>query len=156
VPRRPRWSDEQLIDAVAESKSLADVARRLGLRAGGGTYQSLRRHIARLQVDAGHFPTMDRGRVRAARRWTDGELAELVATSRSMAEVQRGLGYEPSGGMHRSIRGHIRRLGLSTDHFTGHAWAKGRKGISGFPARPLAEVLVADSTYTNSGRLGGG
>jgi hypothetical protein len=153
MPRSPGWTDEQLIDAVGTCATLSAVARRLGLRAGGGTYRSLRTHIARLNLDDAHLPTMDHGRVRPARRWTDDQLREVVAASRSMAQVQRTLGYEPSGGMHRSISGHVRRLGLSTEHFTGRAWAKGRSGESGFTARPLEDVLVADSTYTNSGRL---
>jgi HNH endonuclease len=96
---------------------------------------------------------MDSGRVHSRRRWTDDQLRDVVTASRSMAEVQRRLGYEPSGGMHRAISGHIRRLALSTDHFTGQSWAKGSTALSGFTARPLTEVLVADSGYANSGRL---
>jgi hypothetical protein len=153
VPRAPRWTDDQLQAAVAASRSLAEVSRRLGLRAGGGTYRSLHRHIARLGIDDSHLPRLIDGRIRPARRWTDQDLGEAVRVSRSVAEVTRRLGYQPNGGMHRYITAHMRRLELNTDHFTGQGWAAGRRPTAGFKPRPLSDVLVANSTYLNSGRL---
>ena len=60
----------------------------------------------------------------------------------------RALGYQPSGGMHRYIRNKLAELRIDTSHFTGQSWANGKS----FPsrARPLAEILVADSTYGGS------
>ena len=70
-----------------------------------------------------------------------------------MADVLRRLGYEPNGGVHRFVVSHIRRLGIDTDHFLGQAWARGRENGTGFRARPLSEILVRNSTYTNVARL---
>ncbi len=50
MPRQRRWTDEQLADAVAASKTLAEVMRRLGLQA--GKYDAIRKHIVRLELPA--------------------------------------------------------------------------------------------------------
>ncbi len=153
MPRARRWDDGELAAAVAASTSLREVSLRLGLRAGGGTYRSLRRHIERLGIDATHLPVMVGGRVRPARSWTDEQLRDAVRVSRSFAEVMQRLGYQPSGGMHRHIKAHIARLALDTDHFTGQRWSAGTRTGSGFKPQPLSEILVANSTYLSSGRL---
>lgn len=153
MARVPRWSDAELCDAVATSSSMGEICVRLGLRPGGGTYSTLRRHIVRLEIDDAHLPRVVDGRIRPQRSWTDGDLARAVAESTSVAEVQRKLGFTPNGGMHRLISGHIRRLGLRTDHFLGQRWARGRPAVNRFTARPLDQVLVAGSNYTSTGTL---
>ena len=150
MPRPLRWTDDQLRQAVASSQSLLEVCRLLGVPPGGRTYASLRGHIARIGVDAAHLPRLVGGTERTGRSWTDADLAEIVRTSVTLAEVQRRLGYNPSGGMHRFVRAHIRRLELSTEHFTGQGWARGRRGFPTRPARPLAEVLVANSMASSA------
>ena len=154
MPRARRWTDEQLVEAVAASCSLSEVCGWLGVRPGGGTYALLQRHIGRLGIDDAHLAPIAAERVNRIRSWTDADLCAAVKESDSIAGVLRRLGYSPSGGMHRHIRGHIRRLGLNTDHFRGRGWAKGRKrpgtGIRGVP---LDDILVADSTYVNGARL---
>ena len=40
--RRRSWTDADLIASVAESTSMAQVLRRLGLRAAGGNYEQVR------------------------------------------------------------------------------------------------------------------
>jgi 5-methylcytosine-specific restriction endonuclease McrA len=52
---RRRWTDEQLIDAVAAETSLLGALRLLGLKPGGGQYVQLRRHIARLEISTDHW-----------------------------------------------------------------------------------------------------
>lgn len=153
MPRAPRWTDDELRKAVAESRSLGEVSRRLGVGPGGGTYASLRRHIARLGIDSSHLPVVIDGPVRPLRSWTDDDLRAAVRDSFSIAGVLRRLGYTPSGGMHRYISAQIRRRELDTQHFTGQGWARGQQLPSGSRARPLAEILVAESTYLSSGAL---
>jgi hypothetical protein len=150
VPRPLRWTDDQLRDAVATSRSLFDLCQRLGVPPGGKTYQSLRRQIARIGADAAHLPRLVGGAERTRRAWTDEDLAEIVRTSLSLAQVLRRLGYNPSGGMHRFVRAHVRRLELNTEHFTGQAWARGRRGFPTRPARPLHEVLVIGSVVASA------
>lgn len=153
VPRKQRWTDAELRNAVAEAKSLGRVCVVLGLRPGGGTYATLRRHIKRLAIDDAHLPRLVDGRVGCQRSWTDDDLRRAVTASTSVAEVQRRLGFEPNGGMHRSIKSHIRRLGLNTDHFLGQGWARGRTPATRFQSQPLEEILVRDSNYTSTSGL---
>src|SRR4051812_47551750 len=124
MPRPRSWTDDDLRVAVATSRTLNDVVRQLGLTAGGATHATLRRHITRLRLDVSHLPVMVDGRVRRPRSWSDEALRRAVIESCSIAEVMRRLGYRPSGGMHRFVSAHIRRLNLDTSHFTGQAWAR--------------------------------
>lgn len=56
VPRRgPRWSDEQLRAAVAQSRSIAQTIRALGLVAAGGNYDQVQRRIKELSLDTSHM-----------------------------------------------------------------------------------------------------
>ncbi|GJF06483.1 hypothetical protein PSD17_54300 [Pseudonocardia sp. D17] len=146
MPRARRWTDEQLAEAVAASATLAEVCRRLGTRP--GRYDHLRRHIARLGVEARHIPGSGVGSSREPRRsWTDEKLAEVVRVSDSVSEVSRRLGYTPNGGVHRMMNAHIRRLRLDTSHFTRMRWAEEARRRR---TRKLAEILVRGSTYPTS------
>ncbi len=142
------WTDEDLAAAVASSATLAQVSLRLGLRS--RRYESIRYHINRLGLEADHLE-LTHPKVRRRRGlWGDDDLAAAVAASTSYAEVMRRLGYGPSGGIHRWLKALIHSQDLSTDHFTGQAWNRGRKNRS--RVIPLEDVLVAGSTY-GSGRL---
>jgi 5-methylcytosine-specific restriction endonuclease McrA len=147
MPRPRSWTDEQLIAAVAASRTLKEVHERLGLKP--GKYDVMRAHIKRLGIDALHLPRSDVGAGSAPRRrWTDTDLAEAVLRSDSVSEVSRRLGYTPNGGVHRMLVARMRKLGLDRSHFTGMAWAKGQQRRD--LALPLAEILVEGSTYGSS------
>jgi hypothetical protein len=152
MPRTARWSDEDLIDAVGSASSMKQVCDRLGLWAGGGTYISLERRMDRLGLDRSHLRRKEQSHPRARRQWTDQQLADVVRTSSTVAEVARRLGYQPSGGVHRLLRHHMARLDLSTEHFAGQSWSKG-KSVARRAQRPLTEILVRGSTYANNGAL---
>lgn len=47
-------NEARLIQAVKESKSIAEVCRKLGLRSAGGNVKTIRHHIARLDLDVSH------------------------------------------------------------------------------------------------------
>jgi hypothetical protein len=55
MPAHRKWTDEQLIAAVAASISMAEVHRRLGLKVAGGTQSSLYRRARELGLDVSHF-----------------------------------------------------------------------------------------------------
>jgi hypothetical protein len=149
---RPRtWTDDQLREAVATCDNLNQVCKCLGIAPGARTYELLRRHIARLELQAEHLPPAERSH-RLRRAWTDHDLRTVVAASTTLSGVLRALGYNPSGGMHRYVSKRIANLGLDTSHFVGRSWAKGVRRPS--PCRiPLPEILVPNSTYTNTARL---
>ncbi len=129
---------------------LSEVYAKLGIVA--GDYDGLRRHIVRLGLDVSQFCPIPVPMRPRPRRWTDQQLVETVTASHSLAEVMRRLGYQPSGGIHRMLVGHIKRLGLDSSHFTGQGWARGRT-FAGRNALPLSAVLVANSPYTKNARL---
>jgi hypothetical protein len=125
---------------------MREVHLRLGIHP--GKYDVLRRHIARLGLDASHIPGSAIGSRRVSRRWTDSELIEAVKSEQTVHGVLRRLGYKPSGGMFRYVVAHMRRLELDTSHFLGQAWARGHRR-SFRPVTPLEELLVKGSTTTS-------
>jgi hypothetical protein len=134
---------------VTASQTLSEVCRRLGLRP--GKYNVLRRHIARLGLDASHIPLSDASAPQLRRSWSIEDLAKAVASSESVSEVSRRLGCTPNGGVHRMLVSHIRSAGVDTSHFLGQGWARGRR-LEG-KVTPLNEILVKDSTYRSNSHL---
>jgi 5-methylcytosine-specific restriction endonuclease McrA len=85
------------------------------------------------------------------RSWSDEQFAAAVAQARSVRQVLQVLGLVATGGNYVSVRRHVTRLGLSTDHFLGNRW---NIGVSpGLPPIPLTEILVENSAYTNRDRM---
>jgi HNH endonuclease len=145
MPRPRSFTDDDLRTAVQMCSSLHEVSYVLDLTPGGRTYESLRRHIRRLGIDASHLPAIE---VRQrTRKWTDDRLREVVRESRSMSEVLRRLGYVPSGGMYRYVNAKVQMLGIDRSHFTGQAWSRGVSCPPGSRNRPLEDILVVGSMY---------
>jgi hypothetical protein len=55
MPRRVRFTEEELREAVAVSRSLSDVLRRLGLRTAGGNHATIRKYLAEWDIPTPHF-----------------------------------------------------------------------------------------------------
>jgi hypothetical protein len=151
MPRPRPWTDDQLRDAVAQSATLAEVHRRLGLVP--GKYAVLLKHIDRMQLPHEHLMATINGkrRPRRPREWSDEELAGLVARSTNLSEVIRAVGRQPNGGFHRWMSGRLKAIDADTSHFTGQGWSRGRS-FDARKARTLEEVLVVGSTI-RSGQL---
>lgn len=56
--RKRSWTDQELVVAVADSKSIASVIRKLGLVPAGGNYAQVQQRIADLKLDTSHFTGM--------------------------------------------------------------------------------------------------
>jgi hypothetical protein len=80
------------------------------------------------------------------RRHTDQDIIFAVRESFSIAQVLKLLGLSPTGANYKGMHAHFARLGLDTSHFTGQGHLKGKRH-SWTPSRPLADVLVENSTY---------
>lgn len=52
---RSKYTDEQFVEAVKESYSIAEVCRKLGLKEAGGNYQTIKNKINELNLDSSHF-----------------------------------------------------------------------------------------------------
>jgi hypothetical protein len=76
VPRKPHYTVDQVRDAVANSASLTEALRRLGLRPAGGNHQTLRKLIERHRISTAHFhPNWT---LRGSRRQTAIPLTEVL------------------------------------------------------------------------------
>lgn len=139
VRRRPsKVSDEQLLAAAAIATNMRQLLLSLDIAAYGGNYESIRKRLHSLGVDApGH-------RVRR-RTWCEVSPLELVSAvtfGDSYAGVARaaGLGSDPSAW--RRAKQLIADMQLESTHFTGRRWNRGR-AVGGRVGRPLDEVLVS-------------
>ena len=82
-----------------------------------------------------------------SRSWTDPQLKRAIRDNTSIAGVCRELGLVPRGGSYKTLKVHIKRLGLDTSHMLGQSHARGTTHTRS-PKRPLDEILVKDSTYS--------
>jgi predicted RNA-binding Zn-ribbon protein involved in translation (DUF1610 family) len=55
MPRRPKYSRELLASLAADSRSVSEVLRKLGLRFTGGGHAYLKRRLVRDGIDTSHF-----------------------------------------------------------------------------------------------------
>jgi hypothetical protein len=55
MPRTARYTEEQVRDAIGESRSMSEALRRLGLRAAGGNHRTLKKLIERYELSTDHF-----------------------------------------------------------------------------------------------------
>jgi hypothetical protein len=124
-----RYTDDQLTEAIAGSRSRRGVLRSIGLTAtSASAMRSVRRHADQLGLDYTHFT--------GQRRWSDRQLADAIATSASWSQVTDLLGLS-GGSSTTTIRGHAVRLGLDTSHLVRE---KGSEGAP--PMRPTTAHLA--------------
>ena len=50
-----KYTNEQFIEVVNSSYSIAQVAQALGIKAAGGNYTTIKNKIKALQLDTSHF-----------------------------------------------------------------------------------------------------
>lgn len=131
--------------AVADSLSLRESIRRLDLHDHTNTYHRLRHRIEDLGLDISHMC----GAGRRPRRFTEAQLREAVANSRSFRQTLLALGIKAEGGNYRTVRRDISKLGLSTQHFSGQGWRRAHTEPVR-PAKPLTAILVKDSSASTS------
>jgi 5-methylcytosine-specific restriction endonuclease McrA len=74
-----------------------------------------------------------------------------------MSDVLRRLGLCPSGGNYRMISSRIRLAGISTEHFLGRGWSKGKTATSDRRIRrtryPDNEVFVENSPLLSGSKV---
>lgn len=65
------YTEEEITEHVKNSKSLADVLRKIGLKPVGGNYITIRRILQKLNIDTSHFT----GKV-----WNKGKVLKEIGT----------------------------------------------------------------------------
>jgi hypothetical protein len=152
VPRAAsvrRWSDEDLARAVASARSLAQTFRLLDLRVGGSQWQLVRRRILDLGLATEHWtspllvrqPRVTSNEARSVLREVD--LPALTATHPSRAAVLRAVGLPVTQASYRAIAEALAEQDLELD-------GRARGGV---PRRPLEEILVLESDWTDTSTL---
>ncbi len=90
-------------------------------------------------------------------KYTKELLGPVVQSSVSMLEVLRKLGLRQTGGNFSHIQARVRYVGLSTSHFTGRLWAKGKTREEdsriGRPGLSDEDVFVENSRPINGVNL---
>jgi hypothetical protein len=84
--------------------------------------------------------------------WDPSVLPTLVKKSFSIDSILKVIGLKLTGGNRDTVKRHIKRLNLDTSHFTGQAHRKGTSTPVCI-GKTLEEIMVEDSTYTNTHRL---
>ena len=85
-------------------------------------------------------------------RYTEDQLRQVVKESRSIAQALEKLNLKPAGGNYATFKKRIASLNIDTSHFRGQGWLKDRHNFH-TKKRPMAEILVKDSTYTSTHNL---
>jgi hypothetical protein len=155
------WTDEQLTEVVGRVDNLHGVFEGLGLRVGGGAWVAMKEHIRRLRLDLQHWSPDARavvmrgpGSRRALPPWTDEEIREAFRGARSVAEIMRRLGLDAHRNRgRREVERRLEELGLDTTSLPGKGWSRGTSPDRRAHRRPLAEILVPDSSYGSSRHL---
>ncbi|MFQ5967082.1 MAG: HNH endonuclease [Acidimicrobiia bacterium] len=123
---QPRYTRDELAEAVRTSVTIAEVLTKVGLVPRGGNYESIRRRFAQWDIEAQHLEAGIRARRTPNWGFDDEAIEDAVVTSTSLAQAMRRLGRKPSTSGYRFLNRAILRLDLDTSHMSGSAWSKGR------------------------------
>lgn len=86
------------------------------------------------------------------RNWNPEDLCIIVPAVYSVDACLKELQIPLSGGNRETVKRWIKNLNLDTSHFTGQGHRKG-SDTPVFEKIPLHQILIKNSTYTNSHRL---
>lgn len=89
-----------------------------------------------------------------SKRYSEDCFVEALKSSRSIRQALIKVGLAPYGGNYVTARKLIQEFQIDTSHMTGQGWNKGDiMGLRLFNLIPLAEILVENSSYTDTPKL---
>lgn len=80
------------------------------------------------------------------RTWTEKQLENAVANSRSYRQVLSQLGLREAGGNYEQIKKYIKEFNIDSSHFKGRGWCKGLQ-LPGIPRIPLEDILKKNTDF---------
>jgi hypothetical protein len=146
--RASRYNAALLAPLAKQSRSMAELLRRLGLEPTGGNYRHISRKLRIENIDVAHFQVA---------RWREvpvADLERLVRESRSVAQVLAKLNRPTEGRPHRELTKQIRSLGFDTSHFRGSPWNRGETKAThpSLAARSKASSLPDEVVFVENSR----
>lgn len=79
-------------------------------------------------------------------RWSEGDLREAAASSRSIRQILIKLGLREAGGNYSQVNRYLDNFQIERSHLSGRGWSKGRKDLVK-KLIPLDKILILDSKY---------
>lgn len=137
------WTDEQLAEAVASSKTYREVLRKLGLREGSRAH--LKRIIKKRALDTSHFDCSSFASP-AGPLPPDSILMEKVRAARTATEVLMSLGMPVTGYHFNRLKKRMWVLGVTMPYF--RRGVRGRRWTS-WTDDQLREAVSGCSNYAN-------
>ncbi|MFB7663753.1 HNH endonuclease [Kitasatospora sp. NPDC056138] len=151
-----KYTRELLTALAAESASINDMMRRLGVPMAGGTHSYLSRRLKHYGIDTSHFNQgrPDYGR----RRYTREQLAAAAADSTSINGMLDHLGITPYGSIYSHFKKQLSRFGIDTSHFAfrGDGTARTLQVPEAELARAVADNRSIAGTLRALGLVDGG
>lgn len=154
--RKRRWSDDQLREAVAASRTFRATYERLELTSKWDQHRA-RRRLRELGLDTSHFETQSQ----VGRCAIDHDaLRAAVPLAGSLAELVTRLGLESSEPNEKRLRRMIRTLALDTSHFRTargrhrRRWSDDQLRAAVVASRSYAQVLRALGLVAAGGNYG--
>lgn len=80
------------------------------------------------------------------RSWTEAQLRQAIASSRSVRQAIGKLGLREAGGNYEQIKKYIAEYNIDTSHLKAQAWNRGMRGI-GKPRIELDAILRRDTRF---------
>ncbi|MFE1403732.1 HNH endonuclease signature motif containing protein [Streptomyces sp. NPDC058770] len=113
----PKYTRDLLVRTVAESVSMVDLMRRLGIALGSGPHAYLKRRLRHYGIDTSHFHEESLPE-RKRRSYPRELLAEAAAHSHSIREVLEYMDLPPHDSPYGHIRKKLDQYGIDASHFT--------------------------------------
>jgi hypothetical protein len=136
-PYKRDWSDNDLTNAVAESRSWRGVMRELGLCVtSAGSIRVVKRRVALLGLDTSHFT--------GQRTWSDAALKRAAAHAYSWEELLDAIAVKSRSGDERTrVKAHALRLGLDLSHLNDQPQDTRSQPVPEPPLRNLRQAATS-------------
>ena len=135
VKCRYKNSDEDFIEAVKTSQSIAEVLDKLGLYSRGENYDNLIKRCEKLGIQAPSKKIKNNtGDFTIRPTLTDSDIINSFKANYSNTSVLKSFGLNPETGANINwLKKKIKSLNIDVSHFTGQLWSKGKELPSKHP-----------------------
>jgi hypothetical protein len=134
------YTRDRLAEVAAESRSINEMMRRLGVPMAGGTHSYLSKRLRHYGIDTAHFTHPKRPDYSHITHDRDA-VAEAAMNSTSIRTMMDWLRIEPCESAHAHLKERLAHFGIDTSHFASTA-VTGRQQLKRFGKVIPADVLT--------------